>query len=224
MRATSPVNSATTQPAISPPAVMANRLRPENRKPMAAPGRIACAMASPTRLMRRSIRNTPIGPAPSASAITPASARRMNSKSENGAMNSSYITECLDGSGRRLRLGTLDRMLVEGLTHAARDQEIVWREDLPRVPPRHRLAREQQGFGEIRPHEVDVVHGGEHRALFAVPALHQLEQVGRGLGVDGVERLIEHDHTRVLQQQAREQHALHLPTGERTDGAVFEPR
>ena len=43
---------------------MANKLRPENRKPIAAPGRIACAMASPTRLMRRSIRNTPMAPAP----------------------------------------------------------------------------------------------------------------------------------------------------------------
>ena len=38
-----------------------------------------------------------------------------------------------------------------------------------------------------------------------------------GLGVDGVERLVEHDHARVLQQQAREQHALHLPAGQRAD-------
>ena len=63
-RATTPAPSATTKPAISPPAVMANSERPETRKPIAAPGRIACAIASPTRLMRRSIRNTPIGPAP----------------------------------------------------------------------------------------------------------------------------------------------------------------
>ena len=40
---------------------MANRISPETRKPIAAPGRIACAIASPIRLMRRSIRNTPIG-------------------------------------------------------------------------------------------------------------------------------------------------------------------
>ncbi len=43
-------------------------------------------MASPTRLIRRSIRNTPIGPAPSDSAIAPTRARRMNSNSANGAI------------------------------------------------------------------------------------------------------------------------------------------
>ena len=34
-------------------------------------------MASPTRLMRRSMRKTPMGPAPMASESTPANARRM---------------------------------------------------------------------------------------------------------------------------------------------------
>ena len=87
VRATTPAPSAMTNPAISPPAVMANSERPESRKPIAAPGRIACAMASPTRLMRRSIRNTPTGAAPSASANVPTSARRMNSNSANGAMS-----------------------------------------------------------------------------------------------------------------------------------------
>ena len=72
--------------AASPPAVMANRLRPERRKPIAAPSRIACAIASPTRLMRRSIRNTPIGPAPNANASAPTSARRMKANSTKGAM------------------------------------------------------------------------------------------------------------------------------------------
>ena len=77
------------KPAIKPPNVIANRLSPEIRKPIAAPGRIACAMASPTRLIRRSIRNTPIGAPPSASAITAASARRMNSNSVKGAISAS---------------------------------------------------------------------------------------------------------------------------------------
>ena len=40
---------------------MANSDKPPSRKPIAAPGRMACAIASPIRLMRRSIRNTPIG-------------------------------------------------------------------------------------------------------------------------------------------------------------------
>ena len=47
---------------------MAIRLRPESRNPIAAPGRIACAIASPARLIRRNIMNTPIGAPPSASA------------------------------------------------------------------------------------------------------------------------------------------------------------
>jgi hypothetical protein len=63
---------------------------------------------------------------------------------------------------------------------------------------------------------------GQHRAPLAVPALHQIEQVGRGLGVDRVERLVEHDHAGILQQQPREQHALHLPAGERRDRAILE--
>ena len=89
MRATTPARIATAKPAIKPPVVIANRLRPDSRKPIAAPGRIACAIASPTRLIRRSIRNTPIGAPPSASAITAASARRMNSNSVKGAINAS---------------------------------------------------------------------------------------------------------------------------------------
>ncbi len=74
-------------------------------------------MASPTRLIRRSIRNTPIGAAPSDSAITAASARRMNSKSVKGAISASMIMSgslrwpCIDGAGRR--------RVVEGLAHAA---------------------------------------------------------------------------------------------------------
>ena len=44
-------------------------------------------MASPTRLIRRSIRNTPIGAPPSESAAIAASARRMNSNSVKGAIS-----------------------------------------------------------------------------------------------------------------------------------------
>ena len=62
--------------------------------------------------------------------------------------------------------------------------------------PGDRLARQQQRLGKVRPHQIDVVQRREHGALLAVPALHQIEQVGRGLGVDGVERLVQHDHAR----------------------------
>ncbi len=43
-----------------------------------------------------------------------------------------------------------------------------------------------------------------------MPAVDDLHQIGGGLGVDGGERLVQQDHLRLLQQQAREQHPLHL--------------
>jgi hypothetical protein len=55
------------------------------------------------------------------------------------------------------------------------------------VLPQATGSREQQRRGEIRAHEIDVVHGGKHGALLAVPALDEPEQVGRGLGIDRVE-------------------------------------
>ena len=48
------------------------------------------------------------------------------------------------------------------------------------------------------------------------------QQIGRGALVDGGERLVEHDDARVLDQQAREQHALHLAARQRADGALLE--
>src|SRR4051794_21699116 len=174
MRATSPVSSATTQPAISPPAVMAKRLRPANIKPIAAPGRIACAMASPTRLIRRSIRNTPSGPAPSASAVVPASARRMNSNSKKGAIRALYMNMLR----RRLRRRTFIGLFIERFTHPPRPQQIFRRQDLLGFAPGYRFAREQQCLGKIVAHEVDVVQRGQDGALLAVPALHEFEEVG----------------------------------------------
>src|SRR5579863_1635412 len=55
-----------------------------------------------------------------------------------------------------------------------------------------------------------------------MPAFDQREQIGRGLGIDGVEGLVEHDQARILQQHPRKQHALHLPAGQRADGAVLK--
>ena len=71
-------------------------------------------------------------------------------------------------------------------------------------------------------HQLHVVQGGQHGTALAVPALDQRQQVGRGFGVDGVEWFVEHDQSRVLQQHAREQHALHLTAGQRADRAVFK--
>jgi hypothetical protein len=113
-------------------------------------------------------------------------------------------------------------MLVEGLAHAARGKQVFRCENGRGTSPRNRLTCEQQGFGKVRPHKIDVVHRGQHGSLLAVPALHQIEQVGRGLGVDRIERLVQHDHAGVLQKQAREQHALHLPAGKGRDRAILE--
>ena len=89
MRDTRPASSATASPAARPPSVIAGSDSPATRKPTAAPGRIAWAMASPVRLMRRSMRNTPTGAEPSASAVQPTRARRMKPNSTNGAKASS---------------------------------------------------------------------------------------------------------------------------------------
>src|SRR5262245_5318834 len=237
---------------MRPPAVMAKRLRPESRKPTAAPGRIACAIASPTRDMRRSIRKTPIGQAPSASASAPASARRMNSNSVKGAIKiwlsvdtclrlspSEYCfardlrrersraiagaydvavrTECRD-----LLVGAELGVLIEGLAHPPRREQVFRREHARGAAPSDGLARQEQRLRKVCPHKIDIVHGGEYGTPFAMPAPHQVEQVGRGLGIDRIERLVQHDDARVLQQQAREQHALHLAAREGSDGASLK--
>ena len=88
-RAIRPAPMVMRNPAIRPPPAMAKTLMPASRKPIATPGKIACDSASPIRLMRRSIRNTPIGAALNDSAKIAASARRMKSCSANGAIRMS---------------------------------------------------------------------------------------------------------------------------------------
>ena len=79
-----PANPAASMPEITPPAAMAVSDKPENMKPTATPGSTAWLMASPSRLMRRSVRKTPSGAALTASASVATSARRMKANSENG--------------------------------------------------------------------------------------------------------------------------------------------
>ena len=122
--------------------------------------------------------------------------------------------QIVDGAGR----GTL----VEGFAHPARFREIFRGQDVGGWAPGHRPARQQQGFRKMGAHQIHVVQRRQHRALFSVPAPHQRQQIGRGPGVDGVEGLVQHDQARVLQQHPCKQHALHLPAGQRADGAVLE--
>src|SRR3954454_13519029 len=179
-------------------------------------------MASPTRLIRRSIRNTPIGAAPSDSAITAASARRMNSNSVKGVISASTI---MIGSGG-LRWPGVDRAVsravVKGLAHTTGLKQILGRQDLPGRSPGNRPARQQQGLGELGADEFHVVQSGQHRALLVVPAPDQQEQVRAGIGVDGVEWLVQYNEACVLQQHTDNEHALHLPAREVPDIAVLK--
>jgi hypothetical protein len=62
-------------------------------------------------------------------------------------------------------------MVVERLAHAPRGQQVLRGEHRRGAAPGHRLACEQKRLGKIRAHKIDVVHGGQHGALLAVPAL-----------------------------------------------------
>ena len=199
---------------------MAGSDSPATRKPIAAPGRIAWLMASPIRLMRRSIRNTPIGGAPSDSARQPTSARRMKANSMKGWVTASIMPAA---ARERLRPASQISACSSNASTNCRDfSEIGGRQHFARLAPGHHLARDQQRHGEMRAHLLHVMQRGEHGASLAVPAQDQRDEIGDGLGVDGAERLIEQDERGILQQQAREQHALELAARQRADRTVPE--
>ena len=79
-----PESNAVVTPAMKPPRLIAGSDRPPIRKPIAAPGSNECASASPIRLMRRRIRNTPIAEPPTDSARLATRARRMKPNSAKG--------------------------------------------------------------------------------------------------------------------------------------------
>ncbi len=88
--------------------------------------------------------------------------------------------------------------------------------------PGHRAARKQQRLGEILAHQLEVVRNDHHRAIFAVPALDQSDQVTNGLGIDGVEGFIEQDQIGILHQNTGKQGALQLSAGKRVERAAFK--
>src|SRR6478672_6166989 len=97
------------------------------------------------RLMRLSIRNTPMGGAPSESARQPTSARRMKLNSMKGWVMASIMRLPLTRfSVPRANLG----MLVEGFDQLPRLGEICGREDLAGLAPGHDLARENELTGK----------------------------------------------------------------------------
>ena len=128
-------------------------------KPIATPGRMACAMASPIRLMRRSIRNTPIG------------ARRAKAQT------------CRPARGGRTRIRRRrDQEIVEHAAHAGSataqasacsSNASHMRRALPDSPAVSTSAVSPQATGsrasssvcgKPRLHEVDVMQRREHRA------------------------------------------------------------
>ena len=72
----------------------------------------------------------------------------------------------------------------------------------------------------MRAHLIDVVQRGDARCALRRASDGSGDEILDRLGVDGAERLVEQDEGRVLQQQAREQHALELSTREGADAAI----
>ena len=147
--------------------------RPATRKPTAAPGRIACAMASPVSDMRRSIRNTPIGPAPSASVTEPTSARRMNSNSAKGA-----ISSVVEHHGPAVR-PPLAQAAAPGCPRprsCGGRAAGLGRQHVGRRAPGDVSRASSRRSGKWLAHDVEVVQHGDDRARLAVPASHQSER------------------------------------------------
>ena len=80
-------------------------------------------------------------------------------------------------SGVRRRRAQAAASLVERLAHAARAFEISAVSTSP-VAPQATGSRASSSVCGKFAHQIDVVQRREHRALFAVPAPHQIEQVG----------------------------------------------
>ena len=213
---------ATRKPAIRPPPAIANRLKPASRKPIAAPGRMACAMASPIRLMRRSIRNTPIGGAPSDSANT--ADQRAAHEFEIGERRDQRVVE------HRFRLPARHPPRPRRRRRSRRTPrtcgalaEVFRGQARRRCAPGHRLARQQQGFREIRACTRSMSCSAASTVRFSPcqrrTSVNRSAEVLASMAVNGSSSTIS---ARVLQQQPRKQHALHLAAGQRADGALLE--
>ena len=158
---------------------------------MAAPGRMAWLIASPIRLMRRSMRNTPIGGALTESARQPTSARRMKANSMKGSMRPWIMrAHVLAAAPRARRSPPAASKAAESWPARARFSGVST--DCV-ASPRHDFAGQQQRLREMLPHLLDVVQRGDDGAPLFVPAFDQDDEVGDGLGVDGAERLVEQD-------------------------------
>jgi hypothetical protein len=113
-------------------------------------------------------------------------------------------------------------VFVPSLGELARFGEVLRGQHLLGRSPGHDLAGEQQRFREMLAHLIEIVERGNHGAAFAMPAADEAQEIVDRLGIDSTERLVEQDDGRVLQQQAREQHALELSARESANTAVAQ--
>ena len=74
----------------------------------------------------------------------------------------------------------------------------------------------------MRAYLIEIVQRGNDGAPFAMPAADNVEEILDRLGVNRTERLVKQDDGRVLQEQAREQHALELSTRKRAHATLAE--
>src|SRR5690625_8030800 len=93
---------------------MAGKDSPATKKPNATPGKMACDKASPIRLRRRKIKNTPSGPAATDRAKVEANARRIKPNSIKGPKKKSHIavTKNLQHKGDRQDVGSHRSRLI----------------------------------------------------------------------------------------------------------------
>src|SRR5690606_3293034 len=81
-----------------------------------------------------------------------------------------------------------------------------------------------QRVGEMLLDQSGVVQHRDDGSFLLAPLVDDLDEILHGVLVDRRERLVEQDELRILQQEAREECALHLAAGKRADGAILEAR
>src|SRR3990167_715830 len=179
---------AMPRPATRPRRVSAGRLNPNSQKPMAAPGRMPWAMASPIRLRRRRIRNPPSGAAISASTTPPSKPRRMKANSTKGAHSSPPL-------GHLFRSRALADQLADRREAAT-------------------AARHLQGVVQAPAKDGEVMADQQLGAALRLPALDMLPEQGLAVIVQGGFGLIQQQHAGLGQAQAGQQRALQFAAGE----------
>ena len=168
--------------------------------------------------MRRSIRKTPTGQADSDSIDVPISARRMNSNSTNGPMSR---RECSCGvDSLRTRAHRRRRPRSSG-ARAADSRPAAPRGVSPQATGRRARSSVCGKCSRTSSRSWSTTS-----TVRSSPCQRWMmrDQVAHGARVDGVERLVEQDQRRVLQQHACEERALQLAAGERVDAARLKAR